>query len=131
MIVTPYRGAGRPGAFAMERTMDAIAAYLGRDRAEVRQANFIQPSEMPYDHHLTFQDGRPLVYDSGDYPATLEKVKKLVGWDEFEAFRPRPARTDGGSGSAWPATWRAPGSAPTRARTCGSRPTARWWWPPG
>ena len=42
---------------------------------------------MPYDHHLTFQDGRPLIYDSGDYPATLDKVKKLVGWDEFEAFR--------------------------------------------
>ncbi|HSR27121.1 MAG TPA: aerobic carbon-monoxide dehydrogenase large subunit [Actinomycetes bacterium] len=88
VIVTPYRGAGRPqAAFAMERTMDAIAAYLHRDRAEVRAANFIQPSEMPYDHHLTFQDGRPLVYDSGDYPATLDKIKKLVGWDEFEAFR--------------------------------------------
>jgi aerobic carbon-monoxide dehydrogenase large subunit len=42
---------------------------------------------MPYDHHLTFQDGRPLIYDSGDYPATLDKVKKLVGWDEFPAFR--------------------------------------------
>ena len=88
VIVTPYRGAGRPqAAFAMERTMDAIAAYLHRDRAEVRAANFIQPSEMPYDHHLTFQDGRPLIYDSGDYPATLDKIKKLVGWDEFEAFR--------------------------------------------
>jgi CO/xanthine dehydrogenase Mo-binding subunit len=88
VIVTPYRGAGRPqAAFAMERTMDAIAAYLGRDRAEVRAANFIQPDEMPYDHHLTFQDGRPLVYDSGDYPATLDKVKKLVGWREFPAFR--------------------------------------------
>jgi CO/xanthine dehydrogenase Mo-binding subunit len=88
VIVTPYRGAGRPqGAFAMERTMDAIAAYLGRGRAEVREVNFIQPDEMPYDHHLIFQDGRPLIYDSGDYPATLDKVKKLVGWDEFEAFR--------------------------------------------
>ncbi|MFL6251327.1 MAG: aerobic carbon-monoxide dehydrogenase large subunit, partial [Actinomycetes bacterium] len=88
VIVTPYRGAGRPqGAFAMERTMDAIAAYLGRGRAEVRETNFIQPDEMPYDHHLIFQDGRPLVYDSGDYPATLDKVRKLVGWDEFEAFR--------------------------------------------
>ncbi|HSO55357.1 MAG TPA: aerobic carbon-monoxide dehydrogenase large subunit, partial [Actinomycetes bacterium] len=88
VIVTPYRGAGRPqAAFAMERTMDAIAAYLHRDRAEVRATNFIQPDEMPYDHHLTFQDGRPLVYDSGDYPATLDKIKKLVGWDEFEAFR--------------------------------------------
>jgi carbon-monoxide dehydrogenase large subunit len=88
VIVTPYRGAGRPqGVFAMERTMDAIAGYLGRDRAEVREVNFIQPEEMPYDHRLTFQDGRPLIYDSGDYPATLDKVKKLVGWDEFEAVR--------------------------------------------
>jgi carbon-monoxide dehydrogenase large subunit len=88
VIVTPYRGAGRPqGAFAMERTMDAIAGYLGRDRAEVRETNFIQPEEMPYDQRLIFQDGRPLIYDSGDYPATLDKVKKLVGWEEFAAFR--------------------------------------------
>jgi aerobic carbon-monoxide dehydrogenase large subunit len=90
--VTPYRGAGRPqGVFAMERTMDAIAAYLGLDRAVVRERNFIQPSEMPYDHGLIFQDGRPLVYDSGDYPAALEKLKKLVGWDEFEAYKAEAA----------------------------------------
>ena len=88
VIVTPYRGAGRPqGCYAMERTMDAIAAYLGMDRAEVRAANFIQPDEFPYDHGLIFQDGRPLIYDSGDYPASLEKLKALVGWDEFPAFR--------------------------------------------
>jgi carbon-monoxide dehydrogenase large subunit len=88
VIVTPYRGAGRPqGVFAMERTMDAIAERLGRDRAEVREVNFIRPDEMPYDHGLIFQDGRPLVYDSGDYPAALAKVKKLVGWDEFAAER--------------------------------------------
>jgi len=86
--VTPYRGAGRPqGCFVMERTMDAIAAHLGLDRAVVRERNFIQPEEMPYDHQLTFQDGRPLIYDSGDYPATLEKLRKLVGWDGFAAFR--------------------------------------------
>ncbi len=95
VIVTPYRGAGRPqGVFAMERTMDAIAERLGRDRAEVREVNFIRPDEMPYDHGLIFQDGRPLVYDSGDYPASLAKLKKLVGWDEFEAFREQ-ARTEG------------------------------------
>src|SRR4029450_11348551 len=65
VIVTPYRGAGRPqAAFVMERTLDAIAAYLGRGRAEVRETNFIQPDEMPYDHHLIFQEGRALVYDS-------------------------------------------------------------------
>ena len=82
VIVTPYRGAGRPqGVFAMERTVDAIADRLGLDRAEVRLRNFITPDEMPYDHHLTFQDGRPLVYDSGDFPASLQKLKDLVGWD--------------------------------------------------
>ena len=88
VMVTPYRGAGRPqGCFVMERTMDAIAAYLGKDRTEVRAVNFIQPDEFPYDHGLIFQDGRELEYDSGDYPASLEKIKELVGWDEFPAFR--------------------------------------------
>jgi carbon-monoxide dehydrogenase large subunit len=95
VIVTPYRGAGRPqGVYAMERTMDAIAAHLGKDRADVRAANFIQPDEFPYDHGLTFQDGRPLVYDSGDYPEALRKLRELVGWDDFEERRAR-ARAEG------------------------------------
>ncbi|MBA9006551.1 aerobic carbon-monoxide dehydrogenase large subunit [Thermomonospora cellulosilytica] len=88
VIVTPYRGAGRPqGVFCMERTMDKIAAHLGLDRAEVRAANFIQPDEFPYDQGLTFQDGRPLIYDSGDYPRMLDMIKELIGWDGFEAER--------------------------------------------
>ena len=88
VIVTPYRGAGRPqGCFAMERSMDKIAAYLGKDRTEVRAANFIQPDEFPFDQGLIFQDGRELEYDSGDYPASLEKLKKLIGWEEFPALR--------------------------------------------
>ncbi|KQY54370.1 aerobic carbon-monoxide dehydrogenase large subunit [Nocardioides sp. Root140] len=92
VIVTPYRGAGRPqGVYAMERTMDAIAAYLGKDRADVRAVNFIQPDEFPFDHHLTFQDGRPLVYDSGDYPQLLDKLKALIGWDDFETVRAEAA----------------------------------------
>jgi aerobic carbon-monoxide dehydrogenase large subunit len=95
VIVTPYRGAGRPqGAFVMERTLDAIARHLRLDRVAVREHNFIQPDEMPYDYGLTFQDGRPLRYDSGDYPASLEKLKKLVGWDSFEAVR-EAARAEG------------------------------------
>jgi len=95
VLVTPYRGAGRPqGAYVMERTLDAIAAELGLDRTAVREANFIQPDEMPYDHGLIFQDGKPLRYDSGDFPASLEKLKKLVGWDDFEAYRDQ-ARAEG------------------------------------
>jgi len=95
VMVTPYRGAGRPqGCFVMERTMDAIAGRLGLDRCTVRERNFIQPDEMPYDHGLLFQDGRPLVYDSGDYPVLLEKLRKLVGWEEFETYREQ-ARAQG------------------------------------
>jgi CO/xanthine dehydrogenase Mo-binding subunit len=93
--VTPYRGAGRPqGVFVMERTMDAIAAHLGLDRAVVRERNFIQPDEMPFDQGMVFQDGRPLVYDSGDFPASLALLKKLVGWDEFATYRDQ-ARAEG------------------------------------
>jgi CO/xanthine dehydrogenase Mo-binding subunit len=88
--VTPYRGAGRPqGVFCMERTMDKIARYLGKDRTQVRAVNFIQPGEFPYDQGMTFQDGRPLIYDSGDYPEMLRMVKELIGWDAFE---PAPGR---------------------------------------
>ena len=58
VMVTPYRGAGRPqGCYAMERTMDAIAKYLGKDRTEVRAVNFIQPDEFPFDQGMVFQDG--------------------------------------------------------------------------
>ena len=88
VLVTPYRGAGRPqGVYVMERTMDAIAKYLGISRTEVREVNFIQPEEMPYDQGLIFQDGRPLIYDSGNYPESLKMLKEKIGWDEFEEMR--------------------------------------------
>lgn len=89
VIVTPYRGAGRPQAvFAMERMMDAIAKHLKLDRTAVREVNFIRPEEFPYAHgEMNFQDGRPLVYDSGNYPELMNKAKNLVGWDEFEKIR--------------------------------------------
>jgi CO/xanthine dehydrogenase Mo-binding subunit len=71
----------------MERTIDRIAEELGLDRAEVRARNLIGPDEFPYDFGMVFQDGRPLIYDSGNYPAVLERVKDLVGWDGFAAER--------------------------------------------
>lgn len=90
--VTPYRGAGRAhAAFTMERTIDRIARHLGVDRAEIRRRNFIQPDEFPYDLGMIFQDGRPLIYDSGDYPELLQKALDLVDWDGFEARRAEAA----------------------------------------
>ncbi len=93
LIVTPYRGAGRPqGVFAMERTMDRIAAALNKDRTEVRDVNLIRPGDMPWDTGLIFQDGRPAIYDSGDYPKTLSMVKELIGWNDFPAKRAAASR---------------------------------------
>ena len=30
---------------------------------------------------MIFQDGRPLIYDSGNYPAQLDMIKDMIGWD--------------------------------------------------
>ena len=93
--VTPYRGAGRPqGCFVMERLMDRVALELGLDRAEVRRRNFIQPHEFPYDVGLTFQDGRPTKYDSGNYPEALRQVLDAIGWHDFKE-RQVDARREG------------------------------------
>ena len=77
---SPYRGAGRPHAcFVMERTLDAIASELGLDRVEVRRRNLIQADQFPYEVGVAWQDGNQVVYDSGDYPALLEKTLALLG----------------------------------------------------
>src|SRR2546427_10101568 len=94
-MVTPYRGAGRPhGAFVMERMIGRIARELGLQPSEVRRRNFIQPDEFPWDVGLTFQDGGPTRYDSGDYPAGLEMALAAVGAREFRA-RQAVARAEG------------------------------------
>ena len=88
VATSPYRGAGRPhGAFVMERVMDRLAAALELDRAEIRRRNFIGPDEFPYDVGVTFQDGGPTVYDSGDYPRQFDLLLEKVGYDDFEARR--------------------------------------------
>ena len=84
---TPVRGAGRPQAvFAMERLLDRVARELQIDRAEVRRRNFIKPEQMPYEVGLLFRDGKPLIYDSGDYPKGQETALALA---EYESFRER------------------------------------------
>lgn len=75
------RGAGRPqGVYVMERTIDRIADYLGLDPAEVRFRNLIQPDQFPYAVGLTFRDGSPLTYDSGNYPELLKKGLDLIDY---------------------------------------------------
>ena len=81
---SPVRGAGRPQAvFVMERLMDRIARATGLDPAEVRRRNFIQPAQMPYNCQLIARDGRPVIYDSGDYPEAQRRTLEMARYGEF------------------------------------------------
>ncbi|HRD77337.1 MAG TPA: xanthine dehydrogenase family protein molybdopterin-binding subunit, partial [Hyphomicrobiaceae bacterium] len=80
--VDAYRGAGRPEAtFLLERIVSKAAAELGVDQCELRRKNFIQPSQFPY------QTPVALVYDTGDYEASLNKAIELADYKGFEARR--------------------------------------------
>jgi carbon-monoxide dehydrogenase large subunit len=90
-IVTPVRGAGRPqGIFLAERLLDIAARELGIDRLEIRKRNLIPPDAFPYEHEIIDQAFSPLVFDSGNYLATLEKAAALIGYRDFvEKEQPR------------------------------------------
>jgi len=80
----PYRGAGRPETvFAMDRIVDCLARELRMDPAEIRRRNYIRPDELPYDFGMPYRDGNPLVYDTGDFPAALEKALDASGYRRF------------------------------------------------
>ncbi len=76
--VDAYRGAGRPEAtYILERIMNKAAQEMGIDQAELRRRNFIQPSQFPY------QTPVAVVYDTGDYGATLNKALELANYEDF------------------------------------------------
>ena len=111
--------------------MDAIAADLGLDRTVVRERNFIAPRG----DALRPRAGLP------GRPAAGLRLRRLPGLAGDAEAAGRLGRLRGGagrgarrgahaSGSGWPATSRAPASAPTRAGTSGSRPTAASSSPP-
>lgn len=62
---------------AIERIVDSMAHELGRDPADLRMQNFIQPDQFPYPSALGWE------YDSGNYPAALEKAKQIIGYDQL------------------------------------------------
>ena len=92
----PYRGAGRPeAAFVMERTIDLVARSLSLEPAEVRRRNMIHADEMPYRVGIPYRDGEPIVYDSGDYPAALQKALDAIGGVDAFRLRQLKARSEG------------------------------------
>jgi aerobic carbon-monoxide dehydrogenase large subunit len=78
--VDAYRGAGRPEAtFQLERVIDKAARELGVDPIKLRRQNFI--SQFPY------QTPVAVVYDTGDYTATMNKLEEIADLSGFEARR--------------------------------------------
>ena len=86
VTLAPYRGAGRPETtFVINRVMDRIADALDLDPVEVRRRNLITPEEMPYAPGIPYRDGTPMVLDSGDYPATLDRCLEAISDDSLQA----------------------------------------------
>jgi 2-furoyl-CoA dehydrogenase large subunit len=78
------RGFGQaPTNYALETGMDRVAQALGMDRLELRRRNFIQPDQFPY----LIPSGSS--YDSGDYPALLDKVMAAGSYQALLAERDR------------------------------------------
>src|SRR2546426_9558393 len=69
----PYRGAGRPEAtYVIERLIDDAARELGLDVVELRRANLIPASSMPYRTSLG------MTYDCGDFERNMDDAVKLA-----------------------------------------------------
>jgi aerobic carbon-monoxide dehydrogenase large subunit len=80
--MAPYRGAGRPeGNYVMERLIEVAARETGHDALELRRRNFIPAAAIP------FKAASGLVYDSGDFPALLEKALVASDWSGFDERR--------------------------------------------
>jgi aerobic carbon-monoxide dehydrogenase large subunit len=62
---------------AVERMVDVLAHEIGKDPAQLRMENFIQPEQMPYTTPTGWE------YDSGDYPRALQKALDLLGYDDL------------------------------------------------
>ena len=83
-IVTPVRGAGRPqGIFVIERILDVAARELGISPVEIRKRNLIPPDSFPYEHKIIDQAFAPLILDSGNYKAVVDKALDMIGYDKF------------------------------------------------
>ncbi|MFN7756216.1 MAG: xanthine dehydrogenase family protein molybdopterin-binding subunit [Betaproteobacteria bacterium] len=104
--VDAYRGAGRPEAtYLLERLVDTAARELKLDPAELRRRNFIR--SFPY------QTPVALMYDTGDYDATLDRALELADVAGFAARRAESERKGLRRGLGYAAYIEACGIAPS------------------
>ncbi|HXZ45380.1 MAG TPA: xanthine dehydrogenase family protein molybdopterin-binding subunit [Pseudolabrys sp.] len=84
--IGPYRGAGRPEAnYALERVVEEAARVTGISPVRLRKKNLIPPSAMPFKTPIN-------TYDSGDFPAIMDRALELSDFDNFSKRRRESAR---------------------------------------
>jgi aerobic carbon-monoxide dehydrogenase large subunit len=84
--IGPYRGAGRPEAnYVLERVVEEAARVTGIDPVRLRKKNLIPPSAMPFKTPIN-------TYDSGDFPAIVDKALELADFDNFSKRRRESAK---------------------------------------
>ena len=90
MATDATRGAGRPEAtHLIEVMVEQLAAELGMDPLELRRKNFIPKEDFPAEVAIG------IVYDSGDYHGSLDKLLTHVDVDAFRARAGGAARAKG------------------------------------
>lgn len=78
MPVAAYRGAGRPEAcYVMERLFEAAGQQTPWTAIELRRANMIKPSQIPYKNHSG------VMITSGEFEATLDMGLARADWTGF------------------------------------------------
>ncbi|HEY5963649.1 MAG TPA: xanthine dehydrogenase family protein molybdopterin-binding subunit [Xanthobacteraceae bacterium] len=106
--VDAYRGAGRPEAtFVVERLVEVGARELGIDPADLRKKNFIK----------SFPHQTPVImmYDAGDYQASLKKAMEIADVKGFGKRKRDSARTGKLRGIGYSTYIEACGIAPSQA----------------
>jgi carbon-monoxide dehydrogenase large subunit len=92
--VGTYRAPGRFEAnFFRERLMDMAARDLGIDAVAFRRKNLITEADLPYSPGVLVPYENESPFDTGDYPAALDRCLAELGWDEKSALQGR--RIDG------------------------------------
>ena len=118
--VDAYRGAGRPEAtYVVERIVETAARELGKDPTDLRRINMLQPGDFPYETPVA------LVYDTGDYEASLDKALEHCDYQGMDARRAAALERGKRRGIGFACYIEACGIAPSTTYVASGRPAPR------
>ena len=107
--VDAYRGAGNPEiVYVLERLFENGTRALGHDAVEARARNLVPAAAMPY------ANAAGVAYDTGDFPAVLDKARRLARIEELRAEQRRLRRGGVLMGIGLAAFVRSGGAGPSR-----------------